>query len=355
MADVTTTVEESQTLVGGWLTRLGETLGLVQAEPEQPAPAAPAAPADAPPPGQTEPAAVVEINYQYNNGALVLPPADGTGMDQHQMQALGGGIGGNTALFGSLFAGITGGEAVPEFARDGLGYSDGQIDMINDLARRYDGIEVTDLQGTLVALAADDALRDDVMGALMDNDQELAHYAVQAFEQDPSLLAQFEDLVRNDPDKVREMLPQMRENPDRFAELVRDQARDPETALAANNAAAATADSTQDGLMAMMGGIFSGDITFSEILGPQMGGMLDGIFGPLLEMFKGLLDSARGFVSQNLPEDSPIHDLFEGVGLTKDTVHDVTATPDNEPVPGQPAPGADPDAVLKDPAIVGPR
>ena len=346
MADATTTVQESQTLVGGWLTRLGETLGLIQAEPEQPAPAAPAAPADAPPPGQTEPAAVVEINYQYNNGALVLPPADGTGMTQHQMQALGGGIGG-MAMFGSMFT------DVPEFARDGLGYSPGQIDMINDLARRYDGIEVTDLQGTLVALAADDALRDDVMGALMENDQELAHYAVQAFEQDPTLLAQFEDLVRNDPDKVREMLPQMRENPDRFAELVRDQARDPETALAANNAAAATADSTQDGLMAMMGGIFSGDITFSEILGPQMGGMLDGVFGPLLEMFKGLLDSARGFVSQNLPEDSPIYDLFEGVGLTKDTVHDVTATPDNEPVPGQPAPGTDP--TLQDPAIAGPR
>lgn len=309
MAD-TTTAEQEESLWDQMKNSVGNAydslVGLVGSEPES-APDAPAEEADAAPEEQPQqPVEAVEIAYNLDeNGSLIVPEIDSnaSGMKENQRLALSEGLG-PKAMFGSLL-----GHDVPDFAADGLGYSSGQIDMIDDLARRYDGIEIDGLQGTLVALADNDQLRDNVMDAMMENDQELAHYAAQAFEQDPTLLTQFEDMVRNDPEAVQDMLPELKDNPAGFAEQVRNRGRDAETALAANQEMERqTQENTQD----FMQEFLSGDLRFADILGPQIGGWLDNMVGPIREMISGFVDKGTEFVSQNIPEDSPVHGLVEG-------------------------------------------
>jgi hypothetical protein len=270
---------------------------------------------------------------------LVRPEATGEGLDNRTRTALGEGLG--EAQFTALsFAASLAGQEVPAFARDGLGYSSGQIDMFDDLARRYDGL---DIENTLVALAADDTLRDEVMEALMENDQELAHHVAQAFQADEGLQAQFEDMLRTNPENVRGMLPALREDPSQFAELVAAGGRDPATAAAANAAAAtATAEGNQASMADFFRGIMSGETSFADILGDRFGGMLDSMLGPLLGAFQGMIDSVQGWVGQNVDPEGPgmafVETISEatGVDLTAG-VTDVTApTPDTDPAPVRP-------------------
>ncbi len=303
--------------------------------------------------GEAEPVIAPEDAVEQHIGELTIPPIlpGAKGLEPGQMKALGDGVGGLAAIGGLM------GKEVPAFAAEGLGYSPGQIDLIDDLARRYDGLNAETLQSLLVGLAVDDTLRDSVMDSLMADDQQLAHYAIQAFEANDGLQDQFEDLVRNNPEAVREMLPALEENPEQFTELVTAASRTPEEAKAANDAAAkAAAEASQNTMMSVLGDVFTGKTSFTELLGPNMGGMLDSFLGPLMAMFKDMFSSVKGFIGNNLPEDSQVYDLMEQGGIPRDAITNVVGAPDPNAAPTRdPSPDLTQEQKLAEPNYLGLR
>ena len=187
------------------------------------------------------------------------------------------------------------------------GFSSGDIDMIDDIKMRYPDLKLT---GALKALHENPALKDEVMTMLRENEN-VPHHVAQQLQGNEDLTAQFEDLIRTDPDKFKSVLPQIEEHPEQFSEIIAGVARDPKTAAEAN---AEVSNDLQGQFTQIMTGLFTGKVTFSEVFGSDLGAQLGEFFGPIIDMIKGFIGSAVGFVTQNMPEDGIGREFVETMG-----------------------------------------